>query len=356
VLSRIPIPTSIRPEVPFILDDFSLALHLGVRCRTLWYCVSQKRRLYRRFTIPKANGKKRVILNPQNILKFVQRRIDAVLLKPLPLAECVGAYVRGRSCLDSAERHVGHKVRIGMDLKNFFPAHSRAWVRRYFKHHVGYSHFVSGLLADLCTAQERIDPLHAPGEPRRPADEVRWRHFVPQGSPASPSLCNLIAQAWLDQPVLKALEGSGWVYTRYSDDLTLSHPEDRTRQEVDDVIKLMQAEIVRAGYRTNMSKLKVQRHYRRQKMLGIVVNEHPNVPREEYRLYRAVIHNCLHQGFQVNAVRFGWDPVETFVAHLQGKLSYFHSINPEKVKGLRGTLAEAVAVHKDERQGEVCDG
>jgi hypothetical protein len=350
VLSRVPIPTNIHPELPFILDDFSLALHLGVRCRTVWYCVAQKRRLYRRFTIPKANGKKRVILNPHNILKFVQRRIDAMLLKPMPLLDCVGAYVTGRSCLHSAERHVGHKVRIGMDLKDFFPTHNRAWVRQFFKRHTGYSHFVSGLLADLCTAQQRIAPHHSIDQfgERKPAEEVRWRHFIPQGSPASPSLCNLIAQEWLDRNVLQALKGSGWVYTRYSDDLTLSHPGDQSRQAVDDLLKLMQTEIKQAGYRTNMRKLKVQRHYRRQKMLGIVVNDHPNIPRDQYRRYRAIIHNCLHHGFQVNALRFGWDPPETFLAHLRGKLSYFHSVNPERTVSLRKMLAAAEARHGTE--------
>lgn len=342
VLTQIQIPTTIRPEVPFILDDFSLALHLGVRGKTVWYCVAQKRRLYRRFTIPKANGKKRIILNPHNILKFVQRRIDAVLLKPMPLLDCVGAYVTGRSCLDSATRHVGHTVRVGMDLKDFFPTHNRAWVRRYFKQYLGYSHFVAGLLADLCTAQQRIDTR---SDEKRPSEELRWRHFVPQGSPASPSLCNLIAQEWLDRPVLQALEGSGWVYTRYSDDLTLSHPKPQSRQNVDDLIQLMQGKIQQAGYRTNMKKLKVQRSYRRQKMLGIVVNEHPNIPRDQYRRYRAIIHNCLQHGFEINALRFGWDPPETFLEHLRGKLSYYHSINPLKAEPLRQALKEAEAKH-----------
>lgn len=319
---------------PFILDDFALAMHLGVRCKTLWYCIINKKDVYKRFEIPKKGGKKRVIFNPNDRLKHLQRRLDTVILRTMPVMDCVGAYVEGRSCRDSAARHAGHKVRIAMDLKDFFPSHSRARVRRFFKDVVGYSHFVSGVIADLCTTQE--------------FDGKRLRHFVPQGSPASPMLCNLIAQHYLDRPVLRALEGTGWVYTRYSDDLSLSHPEPQTREAVDKLIEQMRQLIVKAGYRTNAKKLKVQRHWHRQHMLGMVVNEHPNIPVDVYRRYRAILHNCVRDGFEVNAVRYGFDPPEGFISHLQGKISYFMQVNPAKAKLLKANLEEALEKHKQD--------
>lgn len=340
-LTPISIP-SIPEEVPFIFDDFSLALHLGVRCKTVWYCVTNKKWMYRTFTIPKANGKRRTIHDPKNILKFVQRRINTVILQPFPLLECVGAYVPGRGCRDSAARHAGHSVRIGMDIKDFFPTHHRTWVRNFFMRSYGYSHFVSGLLAELCTAQVEIAK-------RVGQSEKRYRHFVPQGSPASPTLCNLMAQEAFDYPLLRNLEGTGWVYTRYADDLTLSHPEPQSRKVVDalidDVYQLMQ----KAGYMPHRKKLKVQRQGRQQRMLGMVVNTKPNIPQLTYRRYRAILHNCIMDGFYLPAVRYGFDPPEGFISHLQGKISYFLSINEEKA----GKLARMLE-HAKEKHGTEC--
>ena len=151
---EIPQPPS---EGPLIIDDFALALTLGIRCKTLWYCIDRKQHLYKRFTIPKKNGKKRVIFNPQPVLKHVQKRINDVLLKQFAVQDCVGAYVEGRSCRDSAVRHAGHKVRVaiaavdvGLDYLGIVDLHAvrsidrhsltQHGLRRFELHDVGRRH------------------------------------------------------------------------------------------------------------------------------------------------------------------------------------------------------------------------
>lgn len=317
------LPPAPRDNLPFILDDYALAMRLGVRCRTLWLCIVRKRKRYSIFTIPKANGKKRLIHNPDRVMKYIQRMIMRRILSKMPLLDCVGAYVPGKNCKDAASRHVGHAVRVGMDLHDFFPSHTRGRVRWFFHNHCGYSQYVSGLLGDLCTA------------PFGPKDKV------PQGSPASPSLCNVMAQEALDKPILEHLKDTGWVYTRYSDDLTFSHPEDKSRAEVDKLIKDIQRLIVAGGYRTNKRKTKVQRRWRRQKMLGMVINEKTSIPKDIYRRYRAILHNCAQTGFATNAARYGWNGEGSFQEHLLGKVSYFVSIDPERGKKLHDAFLVA---------------
>jgi len=324
-----------QQPIPYIIDDFSLALHLGVRCKTLWFCINKRNRLYRIFSIPKANGKPRLIHNPHPVLKFIQKRIDQIILKPLPLHACVGAYVVGKSCRDTAIQHVGQGVRIGIDLQDFFPSHSAARIRGFF-HYLGYSSYVSNLLATLCTA-----PFHSQGS----NNEKRTTYRAPQGAPSSPSLCNLIAQHVLDQSVLRVLEPKGWIYTRYSDDLCLSHPDDLSYKEVDRIIEIMNRLIKNAGYQVNCAKTKIQRRWRRQKMLGIIVNEKTSVPREDYRQYRALLHNCLSQGWVVNALRFGWEPIETFHAHVKGKICHIKQIDPEKGTKLEMLYTQVIEKH-----------
>lgn len=302
------------PQLPILLDDFTVALRLGIQCKTLWWILKTKQNRYKVFTIPKSDGSKRFLHNPCNTLKFVQRRILQLILQPIPVLPCVGAYVEGKRCVDSAKEHVNKQIRIGLDLKNFFPSHSRAMVRWFFHKHVGYSYYASSLLADLCTAKEGT------------------RNFVPQGSPCSPTLCNLIAQERLDRRLLKYLTPRGWAYTRYSDDLSLSHADKKSPEAVNKVIADVTDIISRAGYVVNRKKKKIQRAHHRQKMLGVVVNKKISIPRQDYRYYRAVLTNCIHAGFEYNALRYNMD-VGAFPAHLRGKISYYLSIDP--VKGQR---------------------
>lgn len=321
---RIDLPPAPENGAPLVIDDFSLALRLGLRCRVLWYIITSKKKHYKIFSIPKANGKKRTIHSPSRVLKYAQRMLVRRILGKVELLPCVAAYVPGKSCKDAAERHVGHAVRIGMDLKNFFPSHTRGGVRWFFHNTFGYSQYVSGLLGDLCTAP------------------FGNQHRVPQGSPASPTLCNLMAQDRLDKPVLQFLEGTGWVYTRYSDDLTFSHPEDKSRTEVNRLIKDVRRLIRAAGYQTNLKKTKIQRRWHRQKMLGMVINEKTSIPRDVYKRFRAIFHNCYHHGFEVNEARYHWDAADgSFKEHLRGKVSYFVSIDPLKGNKLRDVLDAA---------------
>lgn len=306
-------------------------MHLGVRCKTLWYCVHTKASRYKTFTIAKANNKKRLIHSPDRVLKFIQQRINHVLLSKVPLAECVGAYVKGKSCRDVVVRHVGHKVRIGMDLKDFFPTHTRGRVRAFFRRQ-GYTDQIAGILSDLCTA---------PFGPR---------HLVPQGSPASPTLCNLMAQEMLDVNIQKFLAdempSGDWVYSRYSDDLTISSPHDVPAVTVNRVIANVRNIIRECKYETNTKKTKVQRYYRRQKMLGMVINEKISIPKDVYKKYRAVLYNCVRSGFEANAVLYGFEQIEGFASHLLGKVSYFQQVDPVRGAKLRQLYDVAITKEK----------
>lgn len=341
-IDLLPLPTPQHEELPYLLDDFSLALHLGIRCRTLWWCIHNKKNMYRLFYIPKSDGSARCIHNPKKPLKFIQRRIYQVILKKVPLLDCVGAYVPRRGCLESAKRHTGHAIRIGMDLKDFFPSHRRARVRHFFIDCCGYTHQVSSILAELCTAPDLAAYRDAIAAATSDTENIKIKHhFVPQGSPASPSLCNLIAQESLDKTLLAAITDEGWVYTRYSDDLTFSHPENKSRREVDVFLQRVKTIINDAGYRIHAKKTKIQRYWHRQHMLGIVVNQHPNIPRETYRLYRSILCNCYNHGFEINASRYGHCD-KGFIAHLRGKISYFKSVNESKGLKLEQQLKRAI--------------
>lgn len=75
---------------------------------------------YNKFSIPKKNGKNRVIYQPQKELKLLQRVIhDDFLSKIKPHHSCM-AYKTGSSTLKNALTHKDNKYLLRLDLVDFF--------------------------------------------------------------------------------------------------------------------------------------------------------------------------------------------------------------------------------------------
>jgi hypothetical protein len=75
----------LRYELPLAIDDMSLAHHLGIRNRTLWWAVHNKPKLYKVFQLPKRgkNGGYRQIQNPADRLKDIQKNLLVRFLEPV---------------------------------------------------------------------------------------------------------------------------------------------------------------------------------------------------------------------------------------------------------------------------------
>jgi hypothetical protein len=74
---------------------------------------------------------------------------------------------------------------------------------------------------------------------------------------------------------------------------------------------------------------------------------HPNIGKEEYLRLRAIIHNCLVQGFDTQFQRAGKENVAQLQDYLQGKANYIKQINPEKGARLLHELNVAMKVHEE---------
>lgn len=345
-LEKIEVRGPSKADLPLIFDDWSLAFRLGVTGKALWFAIQKKAQLYSLFTLKKKSGGRRQIHNPKPLMRVISKQIRQHFLLPLcaELGEHVGAYQLGRSTLDSARLHlrecetcdaglgVGHAcprrgVKIHLDLKDFFLSTRRSWIRQYFHEQVGYNRYASGLLADLLTVEYEVRGMK--------------KHGVPQGAISSGDICNLVADVRLDQPILAALPD--WTYTRYADDLYLSHAENLPRTEVDEVIATVNRLIERAGYRMNRKKLHVQRPGKQQRILGIVLNQKINIPRSDYRRVRAILTNCLHLGFESQLEKAKKENKDQMILWLRGKINYFATISPEKAEKLDVLFSRALS-------------
>ena len=313
---------NLKHSLPLAVDDISLAFHLGIRNKTLWWLVRANKDLYEEFKLRKNGGGSRLIHNPAPRLKSVQKVILSRILDRVPVGKHIGAYVPGKSCLETANQHVKKGVIISLDIKNFFTSVRRAMVRRVL-HSFGYNHRVASLLASL----------------------MCYTNFVPQGSPTSGYIANLVADQRFDRGIIKEL-GPEWTYTRYSDDIDISHDVMQPRERVQEVIELVAHHVNNAGFRLNQSKTKLEPYWRQQRNLGIVVNEKTNIPRLEYNRIRCWIHNCMGHGFDSQYKRAGQPTAGMLKSHIQGKLSYLHQIDPDRIDRLTEKFGLACKVHE----------
>ena len=321
----------INPLLPVAIDATTLAYHLGINTRTLMYLIVKKSEHYKVHTIPKKSGGMRVIHAPSDRMKFVQCKMLETFFNPLTYPSQVGAYVPNKTTRETAAVHAGNPLLIVMDIKDFFPSTRRAWVRECLHLDFGYPHNVAGLMADLCTVAVKT--------------VVGERHGVPQGAPTSGAVCNWVAVKRLDEPILKICAKWQMSYTRYADDLAFSHKDRLDHPTTDTFIAEILQVIQASGYRINRKKLRVTRSGRQQRLLGMTINEKPNIMRQQARKLRSRIHHCKMRGFDPVAQDMGVETGKLLLSQMEGMISYYYMINPLKAAQFKAQLDAAKAAH-----------
>lgn len=275
----------------------------------------------------KRDGRARLIEAPKAGLKAVQRRILRGILDQVPKHDDAFGFVKGRTCLLGAGRHSGEEVVICFDLADFFPSIRASRIHGTFRS-LGYPGAVAERLTGLCTTATPPRILD------RLPEDVRTIHrapHLPQGSPASPALANLVSFA-LDRRLSGLARRLGAQYSRYADDLAFSGDG-----KIAGTLLRAVPEIVRdEGFLLNSAKTRVMSRTSRQVVTGVVVNAHLNVDRTSFDRLKAIIHACGQKGD--GRLR---DPL--FRASLVGRIDWVETVNPRRGRKLRRLLAEAAS-------------
>lgn len=347
-----------RWPVPEITSVGELAAFLGVSdgelawladARGLERTVEDERlRHYRYATLPRPGRPVRVIERPKQRLKAIQRRLLHEVLDLIPAHEAAHGFTRGRSVRTHAARHTGRFVVVRLDLTDFFASIRAGRVYGIF-HTAGYPESVAYVLTALMTNVVPEAVWHTLPRPADPRQIVAHHHLgrrlatphLPQGAPTSPALANLAAFR-LDRRLTGLARSLDISYSRYADDLTFSGPTRLVRSA--GPLRRAVAQIAREeGFTVNHDKSMLATRAGRQRVCGVVVNEHLNVPRHEYELLKAVLHNSAVQGPETQN-RHG---VANFHAHLLGRIAWVDSLNPTRGTKLRRQFAK-IAWHDDE--------
>jgi len=125
--------------LPVWKTEEDIATALGISLKELWFFAIHRERErqphYVTFAIPKRSGGRRLIMAPKRRLKSIQRNLLTLLVEKLPVGDHAHAFRRGRSIRTGAEPHVGKRLVLKLDLKDFFPSVTFARVRGLFPLH-----------------------------------------------------------------------------------------------------------------------------------------------------------------------------------------------------------------------------
>ncbi len=270
--------------------------------------------------LKKRNGF-RLIEAPKPFIKMAQSRILQDILDQVPTHPAAHGFVCGRSPISNAQPHTGKRVVLKFDLENFYTSVKLSRVAAIFRS-LGYCREAALWLARLTTSALPSN-IPFPDGSLRPLLPYLSRH-LPQGASTSPALANLSAFS-LDVRLSGLARSFDAEYTRYADDLTFSG-SDQFLRSLRVFIPLVEQIIRSERFQVNQSKRRVLRNNQQQKVTGVVVNEHPNVPRKEFDLLKAILTNCIRQGPAGQNRENHTD----FASHLRGRVAYVQQLNPNR--------------------------
>jgi RNA-directed DNA polymerase len=269
-----------------------LAELLGFKPKSVSYIlyIMPEDSKYIEFEIPKKNGKTRKIKSPNEKLKVLQRRLADLLndcfdlinkeSKEKPLSH---GFRKKLSIATNAKNHKNKRYVFNVDLQDFFPSMNFGRVRGFF---IKNNHF-------------KLDPKVATVI----AQIACHNNELPQGSPCSPIISNLIGHL-LDIRMANLAKMTKCTYSRYADDLTFStnkkdFPEFIAVDERDNnwvAGKKLVSEIQKVNFAINPEKTSMQFKTSRQTTTGLVVNEKVNIKREYYKNARSMCHELFNRG------------------------------------------------------------
>jgi len=288
---------------------------------------------YRYRWVAKARGGYRLLEAPKERLKMIQRWLLRHVLAPIPVAPNVHGFVPGRNVRSFVAPHAGQAVVLRMDLEDFFASIGRGRVIALFER-LGYPRAMALTLAALCTA---ATPWHVLQQHPREGNLQQRYHTIqrlrqphlPQGAPTSPALSNLAT--WRLDRRLHELAGSyGAMMTRYADDLAFAG-DSAFQRSLRFFVPQVGAIALEEGFRINHRKTRIMSRGGRQQLCGLVVNDRPNLPRDELDNLRALLFNAVRSGPESQ----NRDGHPHFRAHLEGRIAWVASVNSARGARLR---------------------
>ena len=262
-----------------------------------------KEKYYREFSIPKNNGKIRIIREPNQLLKVPLRNIGKTLdrIHFNEDNDILHAYTSKHSIITNADIHKDNKYIITMDITDYFP--SIDW--KDIKKHIN---FLYGRLKD----DEDLIRFT-----KKAFVDCNNKLYI--GNPASGSISNIIFYEPINNIVANTLDKKDIKVSAYADDLTFSCDYKIKEFNSKYLKRLCLFAFKRYGLNLKINDAKTHFMYNeRRKITGIRINheDKKTIPRNEYLKLRSIL-NYIVNGKEVD--------IE--MSSLSGLISYYISID-----------------------------
>lgn len=209
-------------------------------------------------------------------------------------------FTEGRSVVTNATIHKGQNYIFNIDLKDFFPSveQSRVWKRLQLKP-FNFSKQMANIIAGLCSMRQVKDVID---ETKEHNNDKKFKYVLPQGSPVSPIITNMICDT-LDRRLAGLARRFGLHYSRYADDITFSSmhyvyaSNGKFRTELGRLI-------TEQGFAINEDKTRLQKLGARQEVTGIIVSQKLNVTKEYVRDIRNILYIWDRYGYTAAIAQF----------------------------------------------------
>jgi len=281
---------------------------------------------YHTFRIPKKTGEFREINAPDDNLKLFQTNMKFLfetILKILP-NDAAYAYVKNRSTVDALKKHKHNNAKwfLKIDIKDFFPSHNLEYIIQQLKL----------IYPTACILDTTYFPTTAETTETQLRELLSYcllEDKLPQGSPLSPTLTNLLMTP-IDYEIQQMLykENNFFTYTRYADDMIISSPAKFNWKELIEKIKNIFNKF-NTPFEIKEEKTRYGSNTGRNWNLGLMYNKDQNITigHVKKQKFRAKIHQFCSDNLTEETK---WNKIQT--QQLAGEIAYYKMIEPDYIE------------------------
>lgn len=273
-------------------------------------------KLYNTFYIAKRSGGLRRINAPLEELMAALRDLKKIFETQFSALYHTSAfaYVRNRSTIDAVKKHQMNSSRwfLKTDFSDFFGSTTPEFLLRMLTQIYPFSEVVK-LERGRVALEKALDLCFLDGG-------------LPQGTPISPMLTNLMMIP-IDHKIAGELRRNNFVYTRYADDIIISHKFDFSAAEKCDFINRVLAEF-EAPFKIKPSKTRYGSSSGKNWNLGVMLNKDNKITigYQKKKTFKAMC--CNYIASKQNRQQWVRHDLEVF----NGLISYYKMVEKDYIQ------------------------
>lgn len=266
---------------------------------------------YKKMNIPKKNsrnfGQYRTVYMAINYaLSLIHKNLETAINLSENFPPYVHGFVRKRSIVTNAKKHLAKKFILNVDIENFFESIKVETVVDAFLY-LGCNNEIAEILAKICTLNG----------------------FLAQGLSTSPVLANIACRE-MDQYLFNLSKLYQCEFTRYADDITFSGDGDTpSKVSIEEIFN-------KYGFKLNHKKYKIQKRGQGQYVTGLTVfdKEYPRLPKKIKKNLRLVLYFANKYGFENHLKQNNIDPEDSDVIleqinKIEGWIKFMFCVEPK---------------------------